>query len=124
MKTILSVLVLSLVLSGCSLYHLDSEDTTLDYYPPKASLKDVAYIPNVSRNYVVIGKAFANGERRQLNAGETAHKLKMEAAKLGGDAITNIETDATGVWKKLPGQKLIGNAFVRANFRADVVVFK
>ena len=52
-------------------------------------------------------------------------KLKYEAAILGGDAITNITTNAgTGKWAKIKPKKLFGNANVRTNFVADVIVFK
>ena len=51
-------------------------------------------------------------------------KLKREAAVLGADAITDIKTDSTGTWKKLPLQHVLGNAYVRANFTATAVVFK
>lgn len=47
--------------------------------------------------------------------------MKREAAILGGDAITDIQSDATGTWKRLPIQKTIGNAYVRSNYTAEVV---
>ena len=53
---------------------------------------------------------------------EGIEKMKSEAAILGGEAITDIQSDATGLWKRLPAQRTIGNAYVRANFTASVVV--
>ncbi len=50
--------------------------------------------------------------------------MKREAAILGADAITNIQSDATGAWKKLPAQEVVGNGYVRANFTATAIVFK
>jgi hypothetical protein len=50
--------------------------------------------------------------------------MKREAAMLGGDAITNIQQYAGGIWKKIPPQKLLGNAYIRANFTATVVAYQ
>lgn len=112
------------LLAGCTIYHIDSEDITLDYYPAKSSPDQVDYVQNISRPHEVIGYVMVNTERRQQERAELIEKLKKEAAVLGGDAITNIETDATGLWKKLPAQRVIGNAYVRANFKATVIVYK
>jgi len=119
----MALIVTIVLLSSCSIYHVNSTDLTDEYYSPKSSNNEVVYVRNISRPYDVIGEVIVNTERRQIS-GEVIEKLKREAAILGGDAVTNIRTDATGIWKKLPVQKLIGNAFVRANFKADVVVFK
>ena len=69
-------------------------------------------------------------ERRQILE-DVLPKLKQEAAILGGDVITDIQTDATGawknaigVWKRMKLQKLLGNAYVRANYTARVLVLK
>ncbi len=51
-------------------------------------------------------------------------KLKNEAAILGGDAITDIQTDSDDLWKKVKPQKLFGNAYTRAKYTAKVVVLK
>lgn len=109
--------------SGCSLYHVDSRDVTTEYYPPKKSAGDVVYLEETNKTHELIGYVTVNTERRQ-RISEVIEKMKYEAAILGGDAITDIQTDATGQWKKLPAQKLIGNAYIRANFTAAVVVFK
>jgi hypothetical protein len=61
--------------------------------------------------------------RSALTVDDAIDKLKREAAIMGGDAITEIETNSTGFWQSLPAQKLIKNAYVRVNFRAKVVVF-
>lgn len=109
--------------SGCSVYYVDSQDTTMDYYPSKASENDVVYIENIDQPHTVIGHVRVNTERRQ-RISDVITKMKREAAILGGDAITDIQTDATGQWKKLPVQNVIGNGYVRANFTSNVVVFK
>jgi len=108
---------------GCSIYHVTSEDITPDYYPSKRLASDVIHLTTITRPHKVIGYVTINTERRQ-HISDILEKMKREAAILGGDAITNIKTNATGQWKNLPAQDLIGNAYVRANFTASVVVFK
>ena len=110
-------------LTGCSLYTVDSQYMTDEFYPSKTSDTDIIYIENIDKPHDVIATIVVNTERRQTIA-NVLDKMKHEAAVLGGDAITNIQTNATGTWKKLPAQKLIGNGYVRANFSASVVVFK
>ena len=109
--------------TGCSLYHVSSQDVSDTYYPSKASIKDVAYMEHVTQAHDIIGVVTVNTERSQ-HMSEIVDKMKREAAILGGDAITDIQSDATGDWKRLPAQELIGNAYVRANFKANVVVLK
>jgi hypothetical protein len=122
----ISSLVLSVCLittAGCSVYHIDSKDTTMDFYPSKTSLSQVVYLEKVDRPYVQIGEVVVNTERRQ-NLSQVIDKMRYEAAVLGGDAITDVRSNATGTWKSLAGQDLIGNAYVRANFTAKVIIFK
>lgn len=120
-----SIVYLGLIfaVSACSLYKVDSQNATDQYYSPKHSSSDVVYLEEVGRPHTVIGKVTVNAERNK-SLTDVIEKMKHEAAIIGGDAITNIQTDASGLWKKLPAQKLVGNAYVRANFTADVVVFK
>lgn len=108
---------------GCSIYHVNSEDIATDFYPPKSSPYDVAFSEEINRPHEVIAYITVNTERRQ-HIDDIIHKMKREAAIIGADAITNIRTDATGRWKRLPAQGLISNAYVRANFTAEAVVFK
>jgi hypothetical protein len=118
------VIFMLVALTGCSIYHMDFKDTASDFYPPKQSTAEIEYIENVNRAHEIVGVALVNTERRQFGD-NVIEKLKLQAAKLGGDAITHIETDATGAWKKLPGgQGFLGNAYIRANFRAQVIAFK
>lgn len=122
MKKILTVTVLAFLTSSCSIYHVTSTNTTEAFYPPK-SIDDVVYLEHVDRPHEVIATVTVNAERRQPVSG-VIDRMRREAAILGGDAITDIQTDATGLWKRLPAQQVIGNAYVRANFTASVVVFK
>lgn len=86
-------------------------------------MDSVVYTEHIEGNYEIIGYVTVNAERRQ-EMREVMRHMKREAALLGGNAFTDIHTDASGRWKRLPAQKLIGNAYVRANFKAAVVVLK
>ena len=112
--------------SGCTLYQIDSKDTTQDFYAPKKSIDDVTYMEKVDKPFVEIGTVTVTTERRQT-LDDVLPKLKQEAAILGGDVITDIQTDAGGIWTKLKGEKmkkLLGNSYIRANFTAKVLVLK
>ncbi|MFT5387374.1 MAG: hypothetical protein ACI9E5_000501 [Candidatus Omnitrophota bacterium] len=126
MKQVFNFLMaISLVfsLSACTLYHINSEDISTDYYPSKKSPTDVVYLEDINRPHEIIGYVTVNAERRQ-RISEIIEKMKRETGLLGGDAITNIKSDSTGGWKALPVQDLIGNSYVRSNFTATAVVFK
>ncbi len=122
MKQILSFFLIVLSASGCSLYTVNSEETTEDFYPSKSSASQILYLERVDQAHKVIGYVTVNTERTKTLE-EVVDQLKREAAILGGDAITDVQTDATGFWKKLPGQRLIGNAYIRINFKAAVAAF-
>ena len=125
MNKIYSLIFIVLLTAGCSIYSVDSQSLTEEFYPSKSSANDVVYLETVTQPHEVIATVVVNTERRQQQKMEDViEKMKREAAILGGDAITDIKTNAGGTWKKLPAQKLIGNAYVRANFSASVVVFK
>lgn len=111
------------VTSSCSIIRVDSEDFSREFYPPKKSAEEVVFLEDISRPHTKIAIITVNTERHQPLE-DILPKIKYEAAMLGGDAVTNLRTDATGVWKRLPAQKLLGNAYVRANYMADVVVFE
>ncbi len=116
--------ILSLIFfSGCSIFHVDSQDVSTDLHTPKESANDVAYLETVDKPHEIIGYVTVNAERRQT-LDNIIDKMKREAAILGADAITDIKTNATGTWKMLPAQKFIGNGYIRANFTATAVVFK
>lgn len=122
-RNILAIIFLMFATSACSIYHVTSIDSTDEYYPSKQRASDVIQLETVDKPHEIIGEVTVNTERRQ-RLSEVIGKMKREAAILGGDAITNIRSNATGTWKKLPAQDLIGNAYVRANYTASVVIFK
>ncbi len=123
-KNILWVfMLLSFFATGCTSYSLNFEDVTDTSYPAKSSPRDVAYVENIDRPFEVIGYVTVNTERR-TPLKEVIERLKPQAALLGGDAITNIESDASGFWKRPGISKILGNAYIRVNYRAQVVAFK
>ena len=109
--------------SGCSIISVDSKEMTEDIYPSKSSKDQVVYLEEVNQPHKVIATVVVNTERNQ-RVSDVIEKMKYEAAILGGDAITDLRTDAGGIWKKLPVQKFVSNAYVRASFTASVVVFQ
>lgn len=122
-RTILPILLLTAFLSGCTVYQIDSKDSTLDFYPPKQTIEEVKYLETVDAPFVEIGVVTVVAERRQT-FDDILPKLLQEAAILGGDAITDVQTNAGGVWKNVKIQKLLGNAYVRSHYTAKVIVLK
>ncbi len=123
LRLLTTISALALFMSACSLYHIDSENVTFDYHPQKSSKNDVAYLEKVDQPYDVIGRAIVNAQRNQKME-DVIDKLKYEAAILGGNAITNITTNAgTGKWAKAK-PKFLQNANIRVNFVADVIILK
>jgi len=55
MKKIISLLLLVFLTSACSIYHITSQDTTVDYFPSKNSHKEVVYLEVVNRPHEIIG---------------------------------------------------------------------
>lgn len=119
----LFLMISLLSVASCTFYKVDSKETTDAFYPPKTSVDNVQYLETVDQPHDVIAQVTVNAERTKT-LDDVILKIRREAAILGGDAVTNIRTDASGTWKKLPAQKLIGNAYVRANYIADVIIFK
>ncbi len=123
MKRIYLSLLLIASLTGCTVYQIDSKDTSTDFYPPKRNIDDVAYLETLDKPYVEIGLVTVTTERRG-DLKDALPKLKQEAAILGADAITDIQTDASGSWQKIKANGLLGNAYIRVNITAKAVVFK
>ena len=119
---IVPLIILVLLTSSCSIYHITSMSTTDDYYPAQETT-EVVYLDRADDTYTIIGTVTVNAERRQ-QLENVIEKMKHEAAIMGGEAITDIQSNATGPWKRLPIQQTIGNAYVRANFTASVVARK
>ncbi len=108
--------------SGCSLYRIDSEDTTLDFYPPKASANDVAYLEKLDKPYEVVGIVSLDAERSRAIE-DIILKMRYEAAILGGDAITDLRSDLSEA-KEKRSRPLLINARIRVRYSAKVIIFK
>ncbi len=123
MKKMIPILILCLLtLSACSLYSIQSDITSAKYYPPKEA-DQVNYVENAQKSHEVIGIVIVNAERNQ-KMDRVLQKLKYEAGILGGDAVTNIQTnDGQGRWARIK-PKIFENSNVRANFMADVIVYQ
>lgn len=123
MKKAFYLILLCLWTAGCSVYRIDSVDTTLDFYPPKNSADQVAYLETINKPFEVIGLVTVTTERTH-SFEEILEKIRHEAAVLGGDAVTDIQSDASGTWGRIRPPKLLENAYLHARYSAKVVVLK
>lgn len=124
MKPIFFVfLFLAIFSSGCTVYQINSKETSPDLYVPKTSIDEVTYLEKVDKPYTEIGTVTVTTERRQAFA-EVLPKLKQEAGMLGADAITDLQSNATDMWKKYAPQKAFGNAYLRTNYTVKAIVWK
>ena len=126
MKLNLITVFCSMILTGCSVYQIDSSDSASKYYPPKNDASQVVYLEELDKPFEEIGVVTVTTERRQATE-EILEMIKKEAATLGADAVIDLQTDATGTWKKLKPlklQKFLSNAYIRANYSAKAIIFK
>jgi hypothetical protein len=124
MKRILfTFLLLAVFSSGCTVYQISSKETSQDLYVPKTNIDDVAYVEKVDKPYTEIGIVTVTTERSQAWR-DVLPKLKQEAGMLGADAITDVQNGATDLWKKIPPQKFLGNAYIRTTYTAKAIVWK
>jgi hypothetical protein len=121
--TLFTLLFLAVFSSGCTVYQIDSKDTSQEYYSPKTSIDDVAYMEKADKPYTEIGTVTVTTERTQTLE-DVLPKLKQEAGMLGADAITDVGSDATDLWKKYAPQKVLGNAYIRVTYTAKAIVWK
>src|SRR4051794_6343958 len=105
-RSIFGLLLLTAALSGCSVYQINSKDTTQDFYPPKTSIEDVKYLETVDQPYEQIGIVTVDTERR-ATLQDVLPKLRQEAAIMGGDAITDVQSNSGTGWKNVKLQKLL-----------------
>jgi len=121
--TLFTLFLLTIFSSGCTVYQIESNDTSQDFYIPKTSIDQVTYIEQVDKPYTEIGTVTVITERRQ-KIEEVLPKLKQEAGVLGADAITDLQNSASDFWKSLPPQKLLSNAYIRTTYTAKAIVWK
>jgi hypothetical protein len=122
-KNLIPFIFLAVLLSGCSVYQINSKDTSEGYYVPKTSVDDVAYIEKVDKEYTEIAVVSVTTERRQSFA-DVLPKLKQEAGMLGADAITDVKSEPTDLWKSLKPQRFLSNAYIRTVYSAKAIVWK
>ncbi len=122
-RALFTFLFLVVFSSGCTVYQISSKDTSQEYYIPKTSVDDVAYIEKVDKPYTEIATVTVTTERRQPLE-DVLPKLKQEAGMLGADAITDIQSDATDLWKSFKPQQLLSNAYIRTTYTAKAIVWK
>ena len=124
MKRILfSVLFLAIFSTGCSVYQINSKDMYEDYFVPKTNVDDVTYVEKTDKAYTVIAEVTVTTERRQYLT-DILPKLKQEAGMLGADAITDVQSDATELWKKIGNKNILNNAYIRSTYTAKAIVWK
>lgn len=85
----LIVAAVCVFLPGCSLYQIDSQNITPDYYPPKASQKDVAYVEKIEKPYEVVGTVTVVTDNGRAFP-DVIEQMRPQAALLGGDIITAV----------------------------------
>jgi hypothetical protein len=112
----------AVISSGCSIYQINSKDTSEGYYAPKTSIDDVAYLEKVDKPFTEIATVTCTTERRQAFA-EVLPKLKQEAGMLGADAITDVKSEPTDLWKSLKPQRFLSNAYIRTTYSAKAIVW-
>ena len=122
-QTLFILLFLAFCTSGCTVYQIDSKDTSQDFYAPKTSIDDVVYLEKVDKPYTEIGTVTVTTERNQALS-DVLPKLKQEAAVLGADAITDLEASSSDMWKRLKPQQLLGNAYLRTDYTVKAIVWK
>ena len=120
MKKIVLVVVSGLILSSCSFYNIKSQQDSTEAVvvtQQKKSFTDVEYAPDVLRPYQVIGTLRVKTERNR-DWDDVIRKMKMEAAVMGGDAVTDIILDPEMRKDKQANKKL------RVYYIGQVIVYE
>ncbi len=92
LRSAVLMMVCSVLLAGCTLCRVDSKDLSSDFYPPKDSADQVVYLEKLDKPYDLIGVVKITTERLSPREDVLA-RMRYEAAILGADAITEIESD-------------------------------
>jgi len=92
LRAIVLIIVTSVLFTGCSLYRVDSQDVSSDFYPPKNSADQVVYLDTLDKPYEVIGLVRITTDRTSP-MGDVVAKMRYEAAILGADAVTDIVSE-------------------------------
>lgn len=94
MKNIFAVVVMVVALEGCStVANIRTDDAaTMDLQPTNAKAVKVYSTAKIGQEYTVIGEVVADADAGE-QAAISVDKLKVEAAKLGADAIINLRLE-------------------------------
>ncbi len=103
------IFLVLLGLPACSVYRIDSQDTTSDSYPPKASYHEVVYLEKIDKPYEITGEVTVSVENSR-GFSDVLLQMRDQAALLGGDAITAVSSGREGS--------------LRTRYTAKVAVFK
>ena len=107
-RTAVLIIISSVLFTGCSLYRVDSNAVSSDFYPPKDSADKVVYLEKLDKPYEVIGLVKITTDRTSPRE-EVLAKMRYEAAVLGADAVIELASD---------------HAPFRVEYTAKAVVFK
>ena len=95
MKTKIQLLtLLGVLLTGCSVAHLHTDDTAQMYPPSNYENIEVYSTEQTGKSYIIIGEVVASVEDFSDGDGSGSVKyLKKEASKLGADGIINLKLE-------------------------------
>lgn len=93
MKTkILSLLLLGVLVTSCSVARLQTDDAVIIYPPAYSENVEVYATDQFDKTYTVIGEVIVSAEDLS-DASVPVKYLKKEAAKLGADGIINLRLE-------------------------------
>ena len=95
MKTKIQLLmILGVLLTGCSVAHIHTNDSVQMYPPSNFENIEVYSTDQTAKSYTIIGEVVASVEDFNNGSGSVKY-LKKEAAKLGADGIINLKLEIT-----------------------------
>ncbi|MFA6456037.1 MAG: heavy metal-binding domain-containing protein [Bacteroidota bacterium] len=100
MKTIVVVSICAVLLIGCSsVANVQTDDSPVTVQQSVAKNVKVYSTAKTGQEYIVLGEVVADADAGE-NAAPAVDKLKVEASKLGADAIINLRLEVdTGYWQ-------------------------
>ena len=86
--------ILGMLLTGCSVAHLQYNDSVQIYPPSNYENIEVYSTEQTGKSYIIIGEVVASVEDFSDGDGSGSVKyLKKEASKLGADGIINLKLE-------------------------------
>ena len=97
-KTFILALACIAFLSCSHVAHVRTSDTTTVFQESNSDNVEVYSVANIGKQYLVVGEVMAAVDAGE-NSEKPVEKLKVEAAKLGADAIINFRLSfCEGYW--------------------------